>query len=202
MSLEHYERGKQQEGDTKAEWKRQAQNLARLFAEELGLTSEGYIAGLPEFGPQPENFRDRFDIPVIVETRIPLPKMLELVGITCYFNSEEIKVWPKGNFVTPEQPYIVWLNDGSTYLGRSVKEVRKGLAPDERGGTVFDGIALYLQKPEILEHYSLDFPGSQVGSGDAPYLNLWSGGRPGLSWGSGWVDLAIPNVGPVSCGRI
>ena len=182
-----------------AEWKRQAENLAHFFTKELKPTPQEYIAGLPKFGPQPETFRGRFDIPVIVETRILLPRMLELAGIACNFDSKEVKDWSEGKFATPNKPYITWLQDGTQNLNRSVRAVRKGFALDERGGTVFDGIALYLRDPKILKHHYLDLPGSDVGPGSAPCLGLCYG-RPGLRLF--WVGRVLPFFRSVSCGRI
>jgi len=184
--------------DLDSEWTNQAQKLANLFAKELKLNPQEYIAGLPKFSPQPETFRGRFDIPVIVETRIPLARMLKLADIDCYFDSNEVKDWSKGNFKTPEKPYVAWVHDGARNRGRSVEKVRKSLAPDERGGTVFEGITLYLREPKILESHFLDLPGSQVGSAHAPSLRLWVG-RLGL--GCSWVGGAPPGCASVSCGR-
>ncbi len=157
------------------EWKRQAQNLARYFAEELRMTQEQYIATLPTFEPQLENYKGRFDIPVIVETRISLKKMVELVGIRAYFGVNSIKDWGKGTFKTPDVPYTAWVNDGISNLNKPVSEIRKSLKQDERGATIYDGVALYLRYPEILENHFLDFPGSQVPSSFAPSLHLWLG---------------------------
>lgn len=183
----------------KQEWDNQSQKLANLFAQELGLTKEAYIATLPKFEPQPESWRVRFDIPVIVERRVPLKRMLELAGIVRYFDVDLIKDWEKGKFNTPKTPYATWLNDGSVNLGKSVSNVRKSLKNDERGGTVFDGIALYLKDPKILEHHYLDLPGSRVGSGRAPNLDRWSG-QPKLS--HDFVDDAHSRYGSVVAGKL
>ena len=180
------------------EWNRQSQNLAALFVKELGLTNEQYIASLPKFELQPKEYKGRLDIPVIVETRVPLEKMLKLVGINKYFNVGLIKEWEKDKFETPKTPYTTWLNDSSINLNKSVDTVRKGLKSDERGGTVFDGIALYLRDPKILEHHFLDLPGSQVVSGRAPYLNRWNE-QPRLN--HFWTAHASPNGGSVVAGR-
>lgn len=182
----------------KQEWTRQAQKLANLFAKELNFsTPEEYMATLPRFDLQPKEYKGRLDIPVIVETRVPLKRMLALAGIDTYFDVDLIKDWEKGRFRTPKAPYITWLNDGSANLNKSVANVRVALRSDERGGTDFDGIALYLKDPKILEHHFLDLPGSQVGSGSAPYLGHWDG-RPRLD--RLFVDDANPRYGSVVAG--
>ncbi len=181
------------------EWQRQAQNLASLFAKELKFkTPEEYIATLPKFEVQPEEYEGRLDIPVIAETRVPLKRMLELAGVVTYFDVDSIKDWEKGKFETPKTPYSTWLNDGRINLNKSVEKVRKGLKPDERGGTAFDGVALYLKDPKILDGHYLDLPGSQVVSGGAPGLARW-GGRPELDLF--FVGNARPDCGSVVAGR-
>lgn len=160
--------------DLKAEWTKQSEGLARRFAKELGLTTEEYIDTLSQFKPQPEFFKGIHGIlvvPVIVETRIALPMMLDIVRITHIFDFQKTEDWTQGGFKTPSKPYTTWL----TYIptNKSVIEIRNDLLKqeDRRGGTVFDGIALYLRNPETLNRYFLDFPGSQVGPDYSPFLS-------------------------------
>lgn len=185
------------------EWKRQAQKLAGIFAREIGQTTEEYIAKLPKFDLQPEEYKGRLDIPVIVETRFALSGMLELLGIYPKMNVNGIKDWEKGQFTTPEMPYVTWANDGSPDLNRSANEVRRYLKSDERGGTVYDGIALYVRDSSFLDRYSLVFPGSQVGSiknNELPEL-LRGGGvyKPRLY--SEKADDKASGVAPIIAGR-
>ncbi|MBI2613469.1 MAG: hypothetical protein HYW62_01755 [Candidatus Levybacteria bacterium] len=158
------------------EWHRQSQYLATLFAKELNLTQEQYIASLPKFGPRPESWKKRSGIPVIVETRVPLERMLELAGIKVdSFNVNSIIDWKKGKFRTPKSPYTTWLNDGEVDLNTSVNHVRKSLKPDERGATIYDGIALCIRDRNlnVRERSRLlisNLPGSQIDFGFAPRL--------------------------------
>lgn len=182
-----------------AEWQEQARRLAGLFATALGKTEEEYISELPKFEPQPKQFKGRFDVPIIVETRVPLKRMLELAGINKYFDVDSIRDWERSKFNTPKIPYTTWLNDGSVNLNKSVDTVRKALKADERGGTVFDGIILCLKDPKILEHHYLDLPGSQVGSDNAPCLGRWYG-QPGLDLS--FVGDGNPRYGSVVAGKL
>ena len=182
------------------DWQRQADKLAGLYAEELKFgTHEAYIASLPKFEPQPEQFKRRFDIPVIVETRVPLKRMLKLAGIVTYFDVDSIKDWDEGEFKTPSTPYTAWVNDGTSNLNKSVKAVRESLKSDERGANIYEVIVLYLRDPKILNHHYLDVPGSRVDSDDAPSLHRWVG-RPGLY--RSFVDVALPRYGSVVAGKI
>ena len=89
--------------------------------------------------------------------------------------------------------------DGTVNLKKSVEAVRKKFVQDERGATIYDGIALFVARPDILNDHYVDLSGTQVGSDDAPSLDLWSGG-PGLHYYG--VDSANPRFGSASCGRV
>lgn len=175
--------------DLNQEWERQAQNLARLFAKELEFkTPEEYIATLPKFEPQPEEYKGRLDIPVIVETRIPLKRMLELAGLVNYYvNVDIVTDWGEGGFATPSTTYTSWINNRTSDLGNSVNAVRKSLKVDERGANIYEGIALYLRDPKILDNPYLALPGSEVHPGSSPFLTGYTqdsrgeGQRPGLA---------------------
>lgn len=183
-----------------AEWNKQVEKLAGLFAEELGFkTPKEYIETLPKFELQPKQFKDRFDIPVIVETRVPLKKMLELAGITAYFDVNSIKDWKQKQSKTPNIPYTVWLNDGSSNLNKSVDTVRKSLKSDEREANTREVVSLFLKDPKILGKHYLDIPGSKVGPVYSPVLDLWGGG-PWLR--RGWTGSAYPEFGSVVAGKL
>lgn len=188
--------------DLDSEWLDQSQKYIGLgFHTELGLKEQEYIVSLPRFEDQPENFRGRFDLPVIVETRISPQRQAELAGLNYFLVGLEIKDWekdPKG-YKTPDKPYIAWMNDGKLNLRKSVENVRKAHAEDERGATIHDGIALYITNSDVLKDHFIDLPGTQVGSDGAPALGLWGDG-PLLVCSR--VDDADPRFGSASCGRV
>jgi len=228
MSLEHWIKGKAKEGDTRAanlgrallngfgevslpgiekasdldgEWTRQAGILADLFAKELKMTKEQYLDSLPKFTSQQEEFKGRFDIPVIVETRVTPERQFQLAGIETFFDNTQAKDWDGDSeeYKTPVAPYVTWMQDGTRNLGKSVRSVRKELAKDERGATVFDGVALIITHPDILKKHFIDLPSSRVGSDNAPGVCFWDG-RPRLS--RSWVDGSSRSYGSASCGRV
>lgn len=188
--------------DLEAERLAQATRLAELFASELGMSRGEYIASLPAFLPQPDAYKGRFDIPLIVPVypKLGLDKILRIAGIKPYHNASEITDWQDRShgFITPQVPYTTWVDDGSGSLGKTVGAVRNHLAADERGGAVFDGLALYLKNPGILKKRFLDLPGSHVAYISAPSLSLWLG-KPSLR--SGWVINAGSHFGSVRAGR-
>lgn len=175
----------------------QSQRLAKLFAAELKYkTPEEYIATLPKFKLQLDNWKGGLCIPIIAETRVPLKRMLELAGIDFYFDVDSITDWKEGKFTTPKTPYTTWVNDGTFNLGKSVKLVRESLKAHERGANIYEVIALYLRDPEILDKHWLDIPGSQVDSDSVPFLGRWGRkGRPELS--RHLADFARPHYGSV-----
>jgi len=186
--------------DLSIEWERQVKGYFKLgFHKELNLSEEEYRDSLPKFTPQPEAYKGRFDIPVLVETRIPVKKQAELAGLR-YYSAEAVRDWeddPKG-YQTPETPYITWMQDGRNYRKWTVDNFRRAMAEDERGATEFDGVALFIKNPKILQHHSIDLPGTSVGSVRAACLLLWFD-EPGLR--AYLVGNAHPNFGSASCGR-
>ena len=183
------------------EWQRQTQGFIRLgFHTKLGLTEENYSRRFPKFTPQPENFKGRLDAPVLVETRISPEDQCKLAGIQYVLGGLAKRDWneKRKDYTTPKAPYAAWLEDGGNNLGKKPEDVRKNLKDDEIAGTELDGIALYISNPKILEHHSLDLPGTSVGSDRAASLRLWRG-RPRLSYS--WIDDAFPKFGSVVRGR-
>lgn len=195
-----------------SEWDTQARNMARRFAEILGLSTKDYIETLPKFTRKPRNFNGEHGIPaipVIVEARIPLAEMLNTVRIDPFFDPQENEDWTEGDFASPREPYITYL----TYLpNKSIQEVRANLGKNQRGGTALEGIALFLKQPEILNHYSLMLPGSQIGSDCAPFLfalpnpeapNPRREGRPNHpSLNRGSIDKSSPKSACLIASRI
>lgn len=150
--------------------------------------------------PQPENFRGRTDTPVIVSGQIPAKDQCKLAGIGYWLGGLTVSDWPNDpqHYKTPNGFYMTWVDEGRRFMNRKVQDVRGELAPDERGGTEFDGVALYITKPNILQTRFLDLPGTSVESGSAAGLRLWDGQPEMLSY---FVDGANPGFGSLVCGR-
>ncbi len=190
------------ETDPNKEWRRQAENLASLFAEPLDMSRGEYVEKLPQFPDKPQEYEGILDIPVIVQPPqlgLSLSRILDIAGIN--YDSQAIsgfEDWERSGFKTPRRPYTTWLDDGSRFLGKTVEVARDGLASFERGGTHADGIGLYLKDPNILKAHYLDFPGSQFGSGSAPFLVL-DGDEPWLL--RYWVGSPDRRFGSVVAGR-
>lgn len=185
-----------------AEWQKQSHRFIKLgFHIERGLTEDAYLESLPRFSSQPEQFKGRFDIPILVETKIPVKRQCELAGVNYFLEGLDVKDWKNDprKYETPQDPYTTWMQDGKKNLKREVRDVRNSYAKDERGATEFDGIALYIAHSEILKDHSIDLPGTQVGSHYAAYLHL---GFHGPELDDCRVDFANPDFGAASCGSI
>lgn len=189
--------------DLQAEWIEQSQKYIDWgYHKELSMSQEDYLASLPKFEPQPEAFVGRFDIPILVETRIVPKRQAELAGLNYLLRGLNVHDWeddPK-KYKTPKIPYTTWMQDGKKNLKRSVRNVRRTLEADERGATEYDGIARWIANPSVLEDHYIDLPGTSVESGGrAPYLCQWRG-RPGVD--GSHVDSVDPGCGSASCGRV
>ncbi len=150
--------------------------------------------------PQPEAFRGRFDIPVVAFGQIPAKDQARLVGIDYWLEGLKVSDWEKDpqGYKTPEMSYLTWMQDGRVNLKRAPLDVRNSFATDERGATQYDGIGLYVARPQVLQDHYIDLPGTDVESGSVALLNLLGGG-PELR--SDLADSAAPNWGSASCGR-
>ncbi|GEM_PF-6366719 len=177
--------------DLVAEWQRQSSRFIELgFHKELGHadTDEGkmaYLDSLPKFAPQPENYAERFDVPLLVERRIHWERQAQLGGIAIsdYLRERIDRITPFAADSQPEGAYTGWFSAWGQLFESKIGpfDARKQLADDELGGGLLEGVAMQLAHPEYNQNNQyFDLIGDQVESGDVPYLNHWDGG-PGLN---------------------
>ncbi len=79
------------------------------FATALGLSAEQYAATLPAIGAIPPHYRGTFDLPLIVETRIPWREQAARLGVGLSGSSlrnEYVAV--DSARPAPQQPYAAW----------------------------------------------------------------------------------------------
>ena len=177
-----------------AEWDRLADIYVRSrFPGELGLSDSEYRASLPKFSPQPVGYSGRFDVPLIVETRISWKRQAVLSGISLSGTSLRVDYAPADEAPPePTTPYCAWVADwGQGYADRVAPgDVRASLATDEVGGSMRELVAMILAHPEhhgsarYFEAIGYVMPHEQVvglsGPGDSnrtPCVFLWRG-RP------------------------
>ena len=81
---------------------------------------------------QPEAFRARSDIPVIVFGQVSPEDQARLAGLNYYLDGLNISDWendPQG-YKTPGTFYMTWMQDGTVNLKKSVETVRNSFAED------------------------------------------------------------------------
>lgn len=145
----------------------QVQRLVDLeFHTLLGVSEGEYRASIPAILPQPEAYRGRFDVPVVVDPRIDLKAQLAAVGVREYVNTFNVV----NTVDAPVSPYIMWTHDGQNYRGQLVHRVLNQLALDEVPATLQEVTALYLQDPKLFEDYGIIAAGSRYEDVSVPFL--------------------------------
>lgn len=149
--------------------------------------------------PRPDRLPKELIIPVVtLGTSVDLQRQADFAGIETYYDLS--RGYDTAGGITFDAPKLIWMQDGSKYLGKSVEWVRSRLGRNERPATQYDGVALAIVQTDfrkVLRNHAIDLPGTAVESDSAPYLRDWFG-RPGLH--RNFVDYADPNDGSASCG--
>lgn len=165
------------------EWlvSRQVNRFIELgFHSEVAQTEEEYrrYLALPEGLTQPEAYKGRFDIPLVVEPRLSLTTTHCIAGITEYIKTGNIENLTP----VPKTPYIAWTHDGTKYQPYSVEKALTLFAEDEVGSPQIEVTSLYLSHPEFFRGRGIDAAGSRHGGSRVPYLYTFHG-RPGVRAG-------------------
>jgi hypothetical protein len=132
--------------------------------------------------------------------KIPARDQAESAGVD-YHLKDLVRDWEKDprGYRTTYGVYMTWMQDGWKNRGRSVENVRMTLDPVERGATIYDGIGLYIARPNILTEHSVSLPGTSVKLNSAAYLRLLDGRRPQMS--DTFTKFTNPMFGSATCGR-
>ncbi|MCX6792266.1 MAG: hypothetical protein NT149_04485 [Candidatus Gottesmanbacteria bacterium] len=166
--------------------------------EDLGVTKDAIMKLL---APRPEGLPAYLIIPVVtLGTSVDLKRQADLAGIKAYYDLSSGSDTAGG--ITFDVPHLIWMQDGSKYLGKSVEWVRSHLEGNERPATQYDGVALGIVIPDfrkVLKNHPLNLPGTSVLDDNAPYLHDWKEG-PWL--GHCIVRLVDPDSGSATCGSI
>ncbi len=120
-------------------------------------------------------------------------------GLKDAANNGQLNLWKdqrRGAKPFPKAPYTVWVQDGSRYVNRKPVDVRKELEREERAGNHWQGLALAMLRPDMLQNKYWDLIGGSVGSGSVP--SVYWGGQP--EFGCDWVDGADPGFRSLVCG--
>jgi hypothetical protein len=141
-----------------------------------------FLTSIPEIPERLKADNDRFPELVLVDTRLPISKICELLGIEL-FGDDETYVDFDPTTAKTDEVYWIRAQDGLKNKGKSVRACRESFTEDEVGLSVYEGLALFVQNPKALKGRATDLPGS-VHSGQRAYAAflVWYHGRPKLSW--------------------
>ncbi len=172
------------------------------FHSELGMSEADYrqSLALPEGTLQPESYRGRFDVLLVVEPRITLVRQHKLANITEYISTDKIVNIDE----VPDYPYAIWTHDGQVYRPVTVEQARDKFLNDEVGSPQLEVTDLYLQHPEYFKGRGIDAAGSQDGGGRVPTQRAFYGGsevraseagNADQDWGAGSRGKEIIRLG-------
>lgn len=124
------------------------------------------------FNVQPESYQGRYDIPIVVNPRIPLTVLFRALGVRELISSE--------NFInTPPPvsniPYLIWIAQESRHSEQSVEDVKAKLQSDETEVSVnlIELAAVYLGHPEFFIRRALIAGESSYGEYN-PYISTFA----------------------------
>lgn len=151
--------------------------------------------------PRPDRLPKELTIPVVtLGTSVDLNRQADFAGIETFYDLSRGHDTAGG--ITFGEPHLIWMQDGTKYLYKSVEWVRNRLAGKiERPATQYDGVAFGIVSPDfrdLLRKHAIDLPGTSVLSDYAPYLHGWFG-RPEFILHL-FVGYAAPHCGSASCG--
>lgn len=169
------------------------------WGRELGQPSfQDYLATIPLVPDWPADWHEQFDRVILVDARLPLTKMCELLHVDILGDDE--------TFVDfhPEHALqgVYWMRcqDGRKYHNVSIRQCWKKFGPNEVGLTAAEGLCLFLQERGVLEDHFPVLPGSVLRRrGFSAFLRPLESG-PSLDWI--WSGHADAKFGAASRGSL
>ncbi|MCR4312470.1 MAG: hypothetical protein NUV56_04260 [Candidatus Uhrbacteria bacterium] len=156
--------------------------INRGYHTALGLSTADYRSIWPTTVEQPAEYVNRLDGAFLVDHTIK-PAALAKCNHDCHLwvppdDCEDLVSRPvhpvNGKRLTR---YVAWIQL-TRYLNRKVEDVRLEIPSDEAGLMAAELQHLPGQFERHLRSYAVDGPGSRHGSGSAPCVGWFDGGRP------------------------
>lgn len=121
------------------------------FPKLLGISDAEYLAQLPQIPPQPDEYRERLGLPILVEPRIPWRDQAVRLGVRLSNHSRRFKFEIQDPDPIPTSPYIGWFNEWNARFDAPISsaEARTTLAGDECGGTATELLAVHTALPDL-----------------------------------------------------
>jgi hypothetical protein len=141
--------------DLEAEWRRQVQrHVDRGFHRSLGLDIDTYVASLPRPTAQPPEYAGRFDVPLLVDGRVPWSDAAPLAGINLSALSRRHGYQPIDPSASrPTRAYWAWFSGWGQRFPDPIApaDARSALRDDEVAGDVTEMVAMHLAHPDLVE---------------------------------------------------
>lgn len=206
------------------ELERQRIELTNRVAVPLGIDRNKFLATLPTRFPERLSGYDNLHLTVplispdltswgfnwlqVVEATLFYNPNNPAENLTPYIwsdlrkvaNEGSLKVWKdsrRGVSAFPAAPHAVWIQDGTRYVNRKPKDVRKELQKAERAGDHSKGLGLSLLRPDMIQIMYWDLIGGQVSSDSVPCVR-WDVDRPEFNYS--FDDNASPRFRALVCG--
>jgi len=120
-------------------------------------------------------YKDYFNIQILVDPRLSLEEQLKLRGIESHISLGSVINLTE----IPEEPYKVFARilraDATHPSGYSVEEALQEFAKDEVGSPLIEVVALWLLYPELFLNLGVLAPGSIYDEQFVPSVDIFSG---------------------------
>jgi hypothetical protein len=135
------------------EWERQVAAYVEIgIPHALGLTRDEYISSIPRLVPPPAEYVGRFDVPILVETRLSWRRIADLAGIETTIADRGFKFTARDERSQgPAEPYSGWFNQWGRRFVNPIAplDAFKELGDDEIGASVHDLIAMEIAHRQL-----------------------------------------------------
>lgn len=147
----------------------QARNLwGNGWGQDRFPSFAAYLSTIPPVPLQPPD--KRFARAVLVDTMFRLTQACRVLGIAYGGDDSVFSLYPSHG---PDSAvYWIWVQDGSACLGLTPYACREAYVPREQGLTAHEGVCLFAAFPKLLQHHSIDLPGTRLCSYPAYVASL------------------------------
>jgi hypothetical protein len=143
------------------------------YHKAIGQSKGAYAVGLPRPAWDPVLAAEGYDLLILVDPRAPQDVPMKHGNMTHHMSRARIE---DVVLAGPRHPHWLQVQAGARYRGRAVRDALVAFAPDERGLTVLEGLALVLQHPNVLaDDRGVDLPGSRAHGIGVPCIATWYG---------------------------
>jgi len=143
------------------------------YHRAVGQSEGAYADALPRPSWKTALAVEGYDRLVLVDPRVPPDVPMKHGNMIHHMSRARIEDVVAAE---PRHPHWLQAQAGARHRGRAVRDVLAALAPDERGLTVLEGLALVLQHPDVLANdQGVDLPGSRAHGFGVPCIATWYG---------------------------